>query len=56
MLLWGPCRLLWGGVFCEAASLGFIRLSVSLTDQRFTKLDLSVLVPLMLYLGEVLTC
>lgn len=34
MLLWGPCRLLWGGVFCEAASLGFIRLSVSLTDSE----------------------
>lgn len=34
MLLWGPCCLLWGGVFCEAASLGFIRLSVSLTDSE----------------------
>lgn len=34
MLLWGPCRLLWGGVFCEAASLVFIRLSVSLTDSE----------------------
>lgn len=34
MLLWGSCHLLWGGVFCEAASLGFVRLSVSLTDSE----------------------
>lgn len=35
ILLWGPCYLFWGGVFCEAASLGLPSpLSVSLIDSK----------------------